>query len=98
MSEGTRRGPKKGKRLTSEIQAEMLIEAINSKKTISDVIEKYRKNGYNIKDEVNADLKSIGPTEMCFMLANKQILEAVKEEAVKSIISDINKKGKKYLS
>lgn len=98
MADVTRRGPKKGKRLTAEIQSEMLIEAINSKKTILDVIEQYRKNGYNIKDEVEADLKSIGPTEMSFMLANKQILEAVKEDAVKSIISDINKKGKKYLS
>ena len=31
---------------------------------------------------------------MIFMLANKQDLQPVKEEAVKFIISDINKKGK----
>jgi hypothetical protein len=94
MAKSTRRGPKKGKRLTADIQAEIIIEALYSKKTIEDVLEAYKKNGYNVKDDVEKDLKSLGPVEMTFMLGNKHILESVKEEAVKTIISDITKTKK----
>ncbi len=94
MPKATRRGPKKGKRLTPEVQAEIIVEALYSKKTIVDVIDAYKKKGYNIKDEIDNDLKNLGTTEMTFMLANKHILETVKEEAVKSIISNITKTKK----
>lgn len=94
MAKSTRRGPKKGKRLTAEIQAEIIIEALYSKKTIEDVLDAYKKNGYNVKEDVEKDLKSLGPVEMTFMLGNKHILESVKEEAVKTIISDITKTKK----
>ncbi len=94
MAKATRRGPKKGKRLTSEIQAEIIVEALYSKKTVEDVLEKYKKSGYNVKEDVEKDLKNLGPVEMTFMLGNKHILESVKEEAVKTIISDITKNKK----
>lgn len=94
MAKAARRGPKKGKRLTQEIQAEIIIEAIYSKKTIEEVLESYKKNGYNVKEDVEQDLKNLGPVEMTFMLGNKRILESVKEEAVKTIINDITKTKK----
>ena len=94
MAKTTRRGPKKGKRLTSEIQADIIIEALYSKKSIDDVLEAYKKSGYNVKDEVEKDLKNLGTVEMTFMLGNKHILESIKEDAVKTIISDITKNKK----
>ncbi|MBU2511755.1 hypothetical protein KJ966_10465 [bacterium] len=94
MAKDARRGPKKGKRLTLEVQAEIIIEALYSKRTILEVIDAYKKKGYNIKDEVDIDLKNLGTTEMTFMLANKQILETVKEDAIKSIINNITKPKK----
>lgn len=92
MVKSNRRGPKKGKRLTPEIQAEIIVEALYSKKTIQDVLEIYKKNGYNVKEDVEKDLTNLGSVEMTFMLGNKRILESVKEEAVKTIINDITKK------
>lgn len=89
---GAKRGPKKGKRMTQEVQAEIIVEALYSKKTVDEILERYKKEGYNIKDEVENDLKNLGIMEMTFMLANKQILETVKEDAVKSIISGITNK------
>lgn len=94
MAKATRRGPKKGKRLTPEIQADIIIEALYSKKTVSDILDIYNKKGYNIKPEIDSALKNLGTTEMTFMLANKEILETVKEEALKSIITNITKTPK----
>lgn len=91
MAKELRRGPKKGKRLTPEIQAEMILETLTSKKTIGDVIGGYRKKGYYVKPSIENDLKNLGTMEIAFMLANKQILEEIREDAVKSIIKGIKK-------
>jgi hypothetical protein len=91
MAKATRRGPKKGKRLTSELQSQIVINAIYSKKSLPDVINGYKKDGYNVKKETEDQLMNLGPIEIGFMLANQQILDSLKEEALNIIIKEIPK-------
>ncbi len=89
MAKAAKRGPKKGKRLTLEIQSEIVLNALNSSKTVDEVLAQYKKQGYNLKSEVEEELKNLGTHEIAFMLSNKEILKNVREEAVSAFIKDI---------
>ena len=88
----TKRGPKKGKRMTLEIQTQIINEALNSKKTIVEIINKYKQNGYNFRSDLEDELTQIGSHQIAFMLASKQLIQTVKEEAVNSFINEIRSK------
>ncbi len=91
MAKESRRGPKKGKRLTSELQSEMVLKALYSKKSLQDILNGYKKDGYNIKKETEDQLMHLGSLEIGFMLANQSILESLKEDALKIIIDELPK-------
>ena len=87
-----KRGPKKGKRVTLEIQTQIVYEALNSKKTIVEIINKYKQNDFNFKSSIEEDLRRIGNHQIAFMLASKQLIQNVKEEAVNAFINEIRSK------
>lgn len=89
MAQAAKRGPKRGKRVTPEVQTKIILKALYSTKTVSSLIKEYKEDGYNFGDGVEDDLQSIEVNEITFMLANRQLLRNIKEEAINHFISDI---------
>ncbi|MDH5561681.1 MAG: hypothetical protein OEY59_12600 [Deltaproteobacteria bacterium] len=92
MKSNVKRGPKKGRRVTPEIQTDIVMSALNSNSSIQEIIENYKKEGYNFNNSLDKRLQNIYPYEISFMLANQEILTKVKDEAVNLLITDIKSK------
>lgn len=91
VEEKSRRGPKKGKRVTLEVQADIILNALNSEKRIIDLIDGYKRNGYNVKPEIENELTSLCNYDILFMLVNRRTLKSVREDAVNAFIKGIAK-------
>ena len=87
-----KRGPKKGKRVTLEMQTQMIYEALNSKKTIVEIINKYKQSGFNFKSSVEEELTQISNHQIAFMLSSKSLIQSVKEAAINTFIKEIRSK------
>ena len=92
MTDKKRRGPKRGKRVTSKILAEIVLESIQSRKSLSDIIEERNSEGFNIKKNIEEILLEIGVQEISFMLANVQLIKSIREETVENFINEIQNK------
>ena len=87
-----KRGPKKGKRITSKILAEIVLDAIQSRKSLDDIVQSRRSSGFNIDRTVEENLQEVGLQEILFMLANIPIVKSIKEKAVADFINSIQAK------
>lgn len=86
-----KRGPGKGKRVTSKIVSEMVLASIQTGKSLSDIIKEHRSQGFNIKKDMEEMLLGIGLQEVSFMLANVELIKSIREETVASFIDGIKK-------
>ncbi|PCI27572.1 MAG: hypothetical protein COB67_08245 [SAR324 cluster bacterium] len=92
MSKPGKRGPRKGKRVTPEVQTTLVMEALLQDKSLDTLINDYKEDGYNFSDGIEEDLRTIDPSEISFMLANRQLLRSIREDAINTFISDIKTK------
>ena len=92
MDVAGRRGPKKGKRVTPEIQTEIVVKALKSSKTLSEIVDHYKKKGFNFNNGLDDELININHSEITFMLSNREVLQKFREEAINVFITDIKSK------
>lgn len=92
MTNESKKAVRKGKRVTPEIQTQVVMEAISSTKDLASIIEEYKLQGFNFDDGVEDSLKSIEKSEISFMLANRNLLKSIKDEAISHFINNMQTK------
>lgn len=92
MVKQVRRGPKKGKRMTKGIQISIILQALTTDSSLKEQIILMKSKGYNVDGKLEKELMDINEHDISFMLANKHIINEIKEETIQNFVKEIKTK------